>query len=288
LKTIEVCEFLQEANADKSSLVGVIGGGIVQDIGAYACRTFKRGLPWCYVPTTMLSMTDSCIGGKTGLNHKKYKNMMALFSAPTEVLVCTAFLETLEDGDLRSGLGETLKLCVTGGREPFSAYEKLVDSALARNKDALKKLIYISLLVKKAVVENDEFEKDIRKGLNYGHSIGHALEAVCDFRIPHGIAVAMGIIIENLMFSDISKNYVAADISRINRMAKNLYGSSYDNIIRSLNFDGLKTALFNDKKTQAGSLTLAPAAEVGRLEFTQVNLNSENLDNIIHLIKGHL
>ena len=137
------------------------------------------------------------------MNHNGTKNLIALFSAPREIIIDTNFNYTLNEDDIFSGYGEILRLAITGGEEVFLQYKKLIynlisnDSLLKPDKEILDKLIKLSLSVKKSVVEYDEFELNHRKSMNYGHSIGHAIEAMVDFKIPHGQAVALGIMVEN-------------------------------------------------------------------------------------------
>ena len=188
---LDVCEKLMNFGFDKGSTLVVIGGGIVQDIGAYTAKTFRRGVNWVFYPTTLLSQCDSCIGGKTALNFKKYKNQLALFSAPNEVIIDVKFLETLSDRDVASGHGEIVKLFLTGGQYYIDNFD---------NYTLLEK-IYHSLVIKKAVVECDEFEKLERKSLNYGHSFGHVIETLTDYEIPHGEAVMLGIEVINRLFT---------------------------------------------------------------------------------------
>ena len=194
---LSVCDFLNENQANRGSMLFVIGGGIVQDIGAFAAAILKRGIPWTYVPTTLLSQGDSCLGGKTAVNHSKTKNLLGLFSAPRKVLIDSSFCKTLDFKDRMSGGGEIFRLLITGGNSGFELLERYVDQFIAGSIDATQKLVAASLQVKKRIVENDEFELDIRRSMNYGHSIGHAIEALSNYQIPHGVGVAIGILVEN-------------------------------------------------------------------------------------------
>src|SRR5438552_4188923 len=173
---MRLIEFLQREKATRSSMLFVIGGGIIQDVGAFGAAMYKRGIPWTYVPTTLLAQGDSGVGGKTGLNYQQTKNLLALFSAPRELLIHTGFLATLSQEDLLSGLGETFRLCVTGGPEFIGYLEQRIDRAVKNDSIVLTELIEASLSVKRAVVEYDEFEIDIRRSMNLGHSVGHAFE----------------------------------------------------------------------------------------------------------------
>ncbi|MCX7119782.1 MAG: 3-dehydroquinate synthase, partial [Legionellales bacterium] len=190
-------DFLHQHQITKGETLVVVGGGITQDISAFVAATYKRGINWVYFPTTLLAMSDSCIGGKAGVNYRGSKNQLALFSAPQSVMINTEFLRTLAAKDIQSGLGEILKLCITGGKHLVDFFQQSVEFGTAKQFDRFKPLIMNALAVKRAVIEVDEFEQNIRKGLNYGHTIGHVIEAMTDYAIPHGIAVVIGMMIVN-------------------------------------------------------------------------------------------
>jgi 3-dehydroquinate synthase len=184
------------ANA-RSTLVAV-GGGIVQDIVTFSAHVYHRGIPWAFMPTTLLAMSDSCIGAKCGINLQAAKNQLGVFHSPSRVVVATAFIDTLSDADVASGYGEILKLALTGSEDAYERLRDAVDRDGFRSS-TLPELIHESLTVKKRVIEADEYEKDLRRILNYGHTFGHALEAATEYAIPHGIAVAWGLDLVNFL-----------------------------------------------------------------------------------------
>ena len=192
----KVLDFLQQSNCTRQSVLITIGGGIIQDIGAFASHVYYRGIKWIFIPTTLLAMSDSCIGAKCGINFHRFKNQLGVFHSPTQVFVCLKFLDTLSDNDVLSGYGEILKLLLTGSAELFERLKNSVVSEGLRNKN-LSELVYQSLKVKKGVIEVDEYETDLRRILNYGHTFGHALEAIAEYEIPHGLAVAWGVDLAN-------------------------------------------------------------------------------------------
>lgn len=193
---LSLVQELQQVNFTKKETLVSAGGGIIQDITAFTRAIYKRGINWSYIPTTLLSMADSCIGAKTALNHNGVKNQLALFSAPAEVVICREFLNTLNEKEILSGFGEILKLVIIGGTYFINEFQQIWESNEVR-QDKIVKLIKLSLKIKKAVIEADEYEKDIRRSLNYGHTIGHAIEPISSYKIPHGIAVSIGMIVEN-------------------------------------------------------------------------------------------
>jgi len=258
---LDICEKLLEFKFDKGNELVVIGGGITQDLGAYTAKTFKRGIKWAFVPTTLLSQCDSCIGGKTALNFKSYKNQLALFSAPNRVIIDSNYIKTLSKNDMVSGMGEIVKLFLTGG----SYYVDRFDSF------SLKEKIFHSLAIKKAVIEKDEFENFERKSLNYGHSFGHAIEAVTRYEIPHGEAVLLGIEIVNKLFNN--NPQITSMIEKLTSLRKIKYVSAKDLIAIA------KT----DKKVKDGIISLVVVPEAGVTKFVETPLDKP-LESKLHEI----
>jgi 3-dehydroquinate synthase len=256
----------------------VVGGGITQDIGSFVGSIYKRGINWKFVPTTLLSQCDSCIGGKTGINYKKSKNQLALFSSPSEVIINTNFLHTLEPQEIKSGLGEIMKIFIIGGRPFIELYQQLVDGNEVKNFDDFKTLIVNGLHIKRAIVEKDEFELDVRRSLNYGHTVGHAIESLTKYEIPHGQAVAIGIKIVNDLFefSDPSVNKCVCDlIEEKDREA-----------LSKIDFAQLGEVLRSDKKTIGNSATFIYMDSLGHTKFQRRELNDEILLQIQQTING--
>lgn len=191
-----VAAWLQSVNATRQAVVVAIGGGIIQDIASFTTHIYYRGISWIFVPTTLLSMSDSCIGAKCCLNHEGFKNQLGVFWAAQRVLVATDFLETLGDLELASGYGEILKLMLTASMADFRHLQAVAEGHGMRNAD-LPGLLHRSLCIKKSIIEVDEYEKDLRRILNYGHTFGHALEKITDHGVPHGQAVAWGLDLVN-------------------------------------------------------------------------------------------
>jgi 3-dehydroquinate synthase len=173
-----------------------IGGGIMQDIVCFMAATLLRGMPWHFYPTTLLAQADSCIGSKSSINVGKTKNILGTFTPPEKIHITTSVLATLEEPEFRSGLGEMLKVHAIDGPASFDRiaadYPRLFT-----DQELLRRYIYGSLAIKKAIIEADEFDQGVRNVMNYGHSFGHALESATDFFIPHGIAVTMGMDMAN-------------------------------------------------------------------------------------------
>jgi 3-dehydroquinate synthase len=176
-----------------------IGGGILQDISGFVASTLYRGINWIFVPTTYLA--DSCIGSKTSLNYKSFKNLIGTFYPPSKVYIHTPFLRTLENTDFYSGLGEVVKLHIIGGSDKAKRIGDLLPRIEKRNMDALETSVKQSLLIKISYIVDDEFDVGRRNLLNFGHCFGHAVESMTNFYIPHGLAVTVGILLANRVAS---------------------------------------------------------------------------------------
>ena len=273
---LKVCDFLLENNANRGSVLYVIGGGIVQDIGAFSAYMYKRGIPWKFVPTTLLAQSDSCVGGKTAVNYKATKNVLGLFSAPRQVFIDTAFINTISDNDFYSGCGEIFRLCLTGGESSIEFLEKHIDTLIQRNMQAINECISCSLEIKKLIVTEDEFELDLRRSMNYGHSIGHAIEALSNFLIPHGIAVSIGILVENAISTKLGL-LSEKEFKRLYVLGKKIIPDIIWQYFIDLKCDTILPILANDKKVEGKNLKLAVLTKIGHLEFIDVPLDSTGL-----------
>lgn len=272
----QVLDFLVEAGAGKDTMVVAVGGGIIQDVVGFAAGVLKRGVPWTYVPTTLLSQADSCIGSKTGINFRRTKNLLGIFYAPRQVLVHPGFVATLQHHDLLSGLGEIYKLCITGGLECLATFERHLDEALAGDAEVLRGLAALSLAVKRPVIEADERDTDLRRALNFGHSIGHALESVTDYAVPHGIAVTIGALVE----SELSRQrgrLPDEDFDRLLTTGRALLPPELAGLVAAADLGALLDALGRDKKVEGRTLKLAVPVEIGRIEFLDFPLDGTSL-----------
>ncbi|MGN0505551.1 MAG: 3-dehydroquinate synthase [Lachnospiraceae bacterium] len=190
----ELYEFLIQHDFDRSDVLLALGGGVTGDMTGFAASTYLRGIRFVQLPTTLLSMVDSSIGGKTGVDFKGYKNMVGAFYQPSLVFVNTGVLETLDDRQRASGMGEIIKHGLIKDKNYYEWLSSHTKEVLELNSDALSEMIYRSQLIKKAVVENDPKEKGERALLNFGHTIGHAIEKALNFHLLHGECVALGMV----------------------------------------------------------------------------------------------
>ena len=262
-------QFLQDHKGNKETRLIAIGGGIIQDIATFSSHLYYRGIPFVFVPTTLLSMADSCIGAKCGINFGQYKNQLGVFQAPESVEICEAFLGTLSDNDIASGYGEIVKLALTGPEESYSRVERAVSLGGFRNAQ-LTELIVASLAVKKRVIEEDEYEHDLRRILNYGHTFGHALESITGHAVPHGIAVAWGIDLANFI-SCRRGRLSRAVFERVHEFVTKYFSMPMD---KPVTVDALIDASRRDKKNVRSKLTMALLERPGHLVIDYVDYDS--------------
>ena len=227
----------------RDDILIAVGGGIIQDITCFLAATLLRGIDWYFYPTTLLAQADSCIGSKSSINCGDAKNLLGTFTPPNKVIIGNDFLNTLEDIDIRSGIGEMLKVHGIAGPSKFDDISSKYDQ-LFSDSDTMAHFIWCSLEIKKQYIEIDEFDRGSRNIFNYGHSLGHAVEAATNFAIPHGIAVTIGLDMANWLSPQIGDG----DIKHYDRM-HNVLASNYrgfENI--DIPLDLFMSALAKDKK----------------------------------------
>lgn len=191
---LDICRAMAAMGAKRNARLVSVGGGITQDVTGFAANILYRGIAWVFVPTTLLAACDSCIGGKTSLNFEGYKNLLGTFYPPDRILIAPSFFETLSEADLASGLGEVVKFNVMGGSDALSELEASIDGLLALDPETVNRFVRRSLEFKRGIIEEDEFDGGRRVLLNFAHTFGHAFEASSSYAIPHGSAVALGMV----------------------------------------------------------------------------------------------
>jgi 3-dehydroquinate synthase len=196
---ISIIEAMEKAYLGRDTLVVALGGGTVGDIAGFAAAIFKRGVPVVHIPTTTVAQADSSVGGKTGVDSSLSKNAFGAFWHPAAVYIDVATLATLDERQFRAGLVESVKHAIIADSEYFDFLERNLDAVLERKPDVLEKVAHWNCKIKGSVVETDPGEKNLRRILNYGHTIGHAVEAASGFELLHGEAVAIGIIAAGLI-----------------------------------------------------------------------------------------
>lgn len=248
---IPVIQNLIENGFRKNHRLIGIGGGIIQDITAFTSSIIYRGVDWIFFPTTLLAQGDSCIGSKTSINFSGFKNQVGGFYPPNKIFINLKFLDTLEDADVKSGFGEMCHYFIVASEVDFIRYKNEYPIAL-KDKKTLAGIINRSLEIKKSYIEIDEFDQNVRQVFNYGHSFGHAIESLTNYRIPHGIAVSYGMDMAN--YVSMKLGYISEDIrDNIRELLIQIwYGTSIDDI----SIEKFKTALSKDKKNVGKQLRL--------------------------------
>ena len=243
---------LLAAGVDRGSFVVALGGGVVGDVAGYAAATWMRGVPFVQVPTTLLAQVDSSVGGKTGIDHPKGKNLIGAFYQPRLVLIDVDTLATLDQRQFRAGLAEVIKYGVAIDRPFFDFIEANRAAILAMEPDVLMEIIHRCCQLKAQVVESDEKEAGLRAVLNYGHTLGHAFEALSGYRgLVHGEAVAIGMVLAARVSAAeglCSQEDVARIATLITRCGLPVEIPHYDR-------QQLLNAVAADKKSKGGSIT---------------------------------
>jgi 3-dehydroquinate synthase len=270
----ELYDELAELKADRQMLVVAVGGGVIGDLAGFAAATYNRGLPLFMVPTTLLSMVDSSVGGKVGINHPQGKNLIGSFHQPAGVFINTAFLESLPEREYCSGLAEVVKYGVILDAKFFDYLEANVESIHARDPAVVRHIVQRSCRLKADVVEQDEREETgLRAVLNYGHTFAHAFEAVSGYGTwLHGEAVAAGMVYASMLAEALGR----VDAEFTQRQRKLLQAFQLPVSIPSeWPADDLIAAMYRDKKTEAGKLRFVLPTRMGHVEL--VNGVAENL-----------
>jgi len=191
---VEVVRQLIALNASRKSLLVALGGGVVGDLTGFVASIFKRGIPYVQIATSLVAQVDSSVGGKTGVDTNEGKNLIGTFYQPKAVFIDPSFLDTLSERDFKNGLAEIIKYGIIADEDLFELLCENTAGIIQRKPNLMKTLIERSCKIKAEIVEKDEKEGDLRRILNFGHTVGHALEATSDYRLSHGEAVAIGIV----------------------------------------------------------------------------------------------
>ncbi len=270
-----LCRWLVDQESSKSSVVIAVGGGCIQDLVSFTTSIFLRGIDWVFLPTTLLSQSDSCIGAKSGINLLPYKNQLGAFWSPRRVIVANEFLSGLPSGEIDSGLGEIVKMSVTSSLAFLSDLEQWFASQDRVNSNFLS-ITKKSLAAKREIIEADEQESDLRRVLNYGHTFGHALETLTNHSIPHGIAVLWGIDVINRLGVrwDITDPSVA---TRIVDLTSEWF--QYELPFRPT-ADQLLSLIRRDKKVVGKTINFAVLEHVGKFRIHPVRIDATLLDHI--------
>lgn len=276
-KTLEAVEKIYEKflewELDRSSFVTAIGGGIVCDLAGFAASTFMRGIDFGFVPTTLLAQVDASIGGKNGVNFRGYKNLVGVFNQPQFVLCDTGLLYSLPERELACGMAEVVKHALIRSASLFEFLEQEWASLLSLQKDTVEKVINDSIIIKSWIVQSDVLEKGERKKLNFGHTLGHAIEK--EGQLSHGEAISIGMVIASKISA--ARGMLAhQEVDHITSLLKNLKLPTEVSSIRELILDSVK----KDKKRQGKDIHFVLLSEIGKAEVTPMTYTE--LEGHIH------
>ncbi len=260
-KVEELLTLFLERNIRRDSVLFAIGGGITGDLAGFVAAVFQRGIEYVHVPTTLLAMVDSSIGGKVGVNHSVGKNMIGAFHQPNSIVVNTGFLETLPKEELICGLGEIVKYAVLSGEAFFDFLEKNHVRLLNKERKSLQKIVRMSVETKKRYVEKDPRESGVRAHLNLGHTIGHAVEAATGYNaFKHGEAVLIGLVAEAHIAMHM-KLLRASSFERILKMVRRIARQRDEKVPLE---DTLGRFIY-DKKMKAGKVRFVLPTGIGKV-----------------------
>jgi 3-dehydroquinate synthase len=250
---------------ERKSCVLALGGGVVGDVAGFAAATYLRGIPYVQVPTTLLAQVDSSVGGKTGVNHENGKNLIGAFYQPKMVLIDVAVLRTLPRRELVAGLAEVIKYGIIQDPGLFQLLEQRAEKLLGLDRELLTQVIARSCAIKARVVEADEREEDFRAVLNFGHTIGHALEAVTGYRqLLHGEAVGVGMV----KAAALSVQHGFCDTASFNRMVALIKKAGLPvEIPPDVAPQNLIQAMEVDKKVAGGKIKFIVCEGIGKTRF---------------------
>lgn len=270
--SLKICERLLKIGTDRNSLIVSVGGGVTGDIVGFVASVYMRGIPFIHIPTTFLSQIDSSIGGKTGVNFSNAKNVFGTITQPEAVIVDTSFLETLPIKQIREGLSEIIKYAVTQSSRLFKFLENIEE---INNKNILEDLVYESIAMKAKIISKDEKDKGIREILNFGHTVGHAIEILSGHKISHGEAVSIGMAYE-AKIAFVLKYLKEAEYQRIISLLK----KNEMSIKTDLNSNELIKIMKNDKKNRDGKIMFVLPNKIGSI-VKKGNLFSFDVDKEI-------
>ena len=269
---VSLLNFLAEKKFTREDVIVALGGGVVGDLAGFGAACYMRGIHYVQVPTTLLAMVDSSVGGKTAINLSAGKNLAGAFYQPNAVICDVLLLSTLPQEVFRDGCAEVIKYGVISDRELFRSLEMPFDRGVEQLIDVIARCVAI----KRDIVAEDEYEKGARKLLNFGHTVGHAIELLSDYRTPHGHAVAVGIAVETrIAFRlGICDESCLQDVLRMLRLYE---------LPDSTRFGAkeLAAACLSDKKREGEHITMIFPAEVGRCVFRDVSISE--LESIMNL-----
>ncbi|MFZ4619866.1 MAG: 3-dehydroquinate synthase [Bacteroidota bacterium] len=269
-------------NIERSSTIVALGGGVIGDLAGFVAATFQRGVGFVQIPTTLLAQVDSSVGGKVGINHPLAKNMIGAFYQPSFVLADTSVLKTLPKREIICGLGEVIKYGIILDKKFFDSTERSLDKVLSGDRKELTQIVKRSCELKAYVVAKDEKESNLRAILNFGHTIGHALEHAGGYgTLKHGEAVLYGMVAESFIASQ--KHMIPSDdIERMEQLIRRIPIPSLTPL--KLKYPSLRSAMMMDKKVKDGSIRMTLPKKIGSVTLPMV-IDEDAIRHAVEYVK---
>lgn len=260
----KILDVLAKARFERKSLLMALGGGVVGDLTGFAAAIYQRGIPFVQVPTTLVAQVDSSVGGKTGVDHRLGKNLIGAFHQPKAVWIDPMNLHTLPKREWIAGLAEVIKYGIIADRSFFAYLERTMPSLLQLDAQAVMQIVKRSCEIKAQVVAEDEQESDRRRILNYGHTIGHALEALGGYRsLIHGEAVGIGLVLE----ADLARHQGYCDAVTVDRIRSLVLAAGLSDRPTSRSAGKVWTAMQHDKKVSQGKVVGVWPESIGQVRI---------------------
>ena len=255
---------LVEFNCDRQTVLAALGGGVIGDLTGFVAATFMRGVPFIQIPTTLLAQVDSSVGGKTAVNHPRGKNLIGAFYQPRLVVIDVDTLQSLPQDEFRAGMAEVIKYGVIADQDLFEFIDKQAQAILGLDLAVLEHVIETSCAIKARVVEKDERESQYRMILNFGHTLGHALEAVSGYSgLKHGEAVAIGMVYA----ARLSKETGRCSLAVFRRIRGLVEKMGLPSRLPNLRVESIIEAMYLDKKTENKSIKFILVKDIGLIEI---------------------
>ena len=252
---------LLAAGFGRDTTILALGGGVIGDLAGFVAATYMRGIPFVQLPTTLLAMIDASIGGKTGVDTAAGKNLVGAFHQPRAVIADASVLATLPANHLRSGLAEAIKHGAIADAHYYGSIDGMLPSILDRRANELQELIARSIEIKASIVRQDEREGGIRRNLNFGHTLGHAIESESGYSLLHGEAIAIGMVLE----AKLGESIGVTEAGTVARLRDTLQRAGLPVATpKSLDANRILAATRSDKKAREGVVEYALIAEIGR------------------------
>ena len=266
----KIYNVLVKKKFDRKDLLIALGGGVVGDITGFVAATYMRGIDYIQVPTTLLSQVDSSIGGKTGIDFKDHKNIIGAFKMPKLVYINLNTLKSLPEREFNAGMGEVIKYGLIMADDFYEFLNKNIAKIKSRDLETLANVVYMCCRLKKVIVEDDPYEKNVRKILNFGHTFGHAIEKCKSFEYLHGECVSLGIV---------AASYISYKINQINSDTFNSIKNCLASYGLPVAVSGIKPKdilreILNDKKMHSGQITFIVLKRIGKVNFYKVNFHN--------------